>query len=114
MQKNRTSRAKFARISEEMRRLSVLLEEELLQWPDVSARSMFGMRAMYRGEIIFALLPKTKMIERSNAIACKFAGSQINRKGKQWQLFHMENEKSLAEALQILHQAHHKAGMKCT
>jgi TfoX/Sxy family transcriptional regulator of competence genes len=96
-----------------MRRLSVLLEEELLRWPDVAVRSMFGMRAFYRKETIFALLPATKMIDRPNAIAYKFAEkAPTKREGHKWQLFDVENEASLAEALQTLQTAYRKAATK--
>lgn len=67
MKDRHTCRPKFARISEEMRRLAVLPEEELLRRPDVTVRSRFGMRAVYRKETIFALLPKDGVSQsRSN------------------------------------------------
>jgi hypothetical protein len=111
--KQRSSREKFALVPEEMRRLSALLEEELLRWPDVSARSMFGMRAVYRKDVIFALLPESKMIDRPTAIGYKFANrSEARRQGHQWQLFDVRSEADIAEALQILGDAHRKAGAK--
>lgn len=96
-----------------MRRLSTLLEEEILRWPGVTVRSMFGMRAVYRKGIIFALLPETKMIDRPTAIGYKFADrQQARREGHQWQLFDVESEGDLAKALQVLGEAHRKAGAK--
>lgn len=74
---------------------------------------MFGMRAVYRKGVIFALLPETKMIDRSTAIGYKFADRpQARREGHQWQLFDVENEADLAKALQLLGEAHRKAGAK--
>lgn len=74
---------------------------------------MFGMRAIYRKETIFALLPETKMIDRPNAIAFKFADqSQVKREGKKWQLFDVESEANLTQALQVLSEAYHKAKTK--
>lgn len=113
MAKQRSYQPKFARVSEDMRRLAVLLEEEVLRWPGVSSKSMFGMRAIYRNKIIFALLPETKMIDRPNAIAYKFADRhEARREGHQWQLFDVESEVDLTGALQILGEAHCKAGAK--
>jgi hypothetical protein len=111
--KQRPPREKFARVPEEIRRLSVLLEEEALRWPEVSARSMFGMRALYRKGVIFALLPETKMIDRPTAIGYKFADRpEARREGHQWQLFDVGSEADIAGALQILGEAHRKAGAK--
>ena len=53
-------RPKMPRISEEMRRLAVLLGQDLASWPEVSMRPMFGMEAYYRGSKIFAALPRTR------------------------------------------------------
>ena len=49
-------RPKLLPVSEEARRWSVLLESELLSWPAVIAKRMFGFRALYRGKKIFAAL----------------------------------------------------------
>ena len=98
-----------------MRRLSVLLEEEMLRWPGVTVRSMFGMRAVYRKGVIFALLPETKMIDRETAVGYKFADrAQTRREGHQWQLFDVKSKADLAKALQVLGEAHRKAGSKRT
>lgn len=113
MKKQPSIREKFARISDDMRRLSALLEEEVQRWPDVAVRSMFGMRAVYRKKTIFALLPETRMIDRPNAIAYKFADRpQARREGHKWQLFDVHNEADLSGALQILSEAYRKAGAK--
>jgi hypothetical protein len=113
MKKQRSYQPKFARVSEEMRRLAVLLEEEVLRWPDVSIKPMFGMRAIYRNKVIFGLLPETKMINRPDAIAYKFADRpQERRQGHQWQLFDIEDGSRLSEALQILDEAYRKAKAK--
>ena len=38
-------RPKLVPVSEEMKHLCALLAQELLQWPDVTVRPMFGLRA---------------------------------------------------------------------
>src|SRR5205807_9551306 len=50
-------------ISDEMRHLSARLADELVKWPEVTARTMFGFRAFYRGALIFALLPEKRTLE---------------------------------------------------
>jgi len=43
-----------------MRQWSDLLLREILGWPNVSSRPMFGMTAVYRGKAIFGVLPRTR------------------------------------------------------
>lgn len=64
-------RRRLMSVSEEMRRICALLEAELLPWPGVAARAMFGLRAFYRGAVIFALLPNKRALESPNAMAYK-------------------------------------------
>jgi hypothetical protein len=68
---NRGRRPKLVPVPDEMRRISVLLARELLGWSDVCARPMFGLRAFYRGTLIFAMLPEKRALERPRAIAYK-------------------------------------------
>ena len=57
--------------SEEMRAWAAALEEELLTWPQVSIKPMFGFRAAYRGKRIFAALPRTRALVGSNLVEFK-------------------------------------------
>ena len=54
----RRPRPKLPRIPEEMRQRSYLVLREILGWPDVSSRPMFGITAVYRGNAIFGVLPR--------------------------------------------------------
>lgn len=65
------TRPKFARISEEMKQWSALLEAELSGWPAVTTRHMFGMLAFYRKGRIFAALPRTRCFETPRSVAFK-------------------------------------------
>ena len=65
-------RPKLLPVSEEMRRWSALLESELLSWPGVIAKRMFGFRALYRGKRIFAALPNSRGFGPDAAILLKF------------------------------------------
>jgi hypothetical protein len=99
-------RPKLVRPTEETRRLSTLLAEEVLRWPDVKTRKMFGLAAVYRGEIIFGALPVTRAIESPTAIAYKLVGEKI----KGWRLFELSDESGLRAALAVLAEAYECAG----
>ena len=58
--------------SEELRSLMAAIEIEVSGWPGVRVNSMFGMRSIYRGKKIFALLPKTRSLRIGDAIWMKF------------------------------------------
>ena len=87
-------------VSEEMKRFAGLLAEEVLLWPGVTARPMFGLRAFYRGGAIFAMLPDKRAPEKANAIAYKLA---------KWRIFEVRGEGDLKAALGWLERAYGKA-----
>ena len=92
-----------------MRHIAALLAEELLRWPDVSARPMFGMRAFYRRAAIFALLPEKRSLETARAIAYKLPASVIKKEAQKWHSFEMESEQDIAAALTVLEKAYRAA-----
>jgi len=117
------------RISEDMKQWSAMLGTELSDWPQVSTKPMFGMTAYYRGEQIFAVLPKTRAFETSKGIAFRFEhipeklaaelknDSRVitNPIGKKWITFEVENAKDVNAALEWLSRAYEvspKAGAK--
>jgi hypothetical protein len=63
------ARPRLPRVSEEMKRLAGLLEAEMLGWPNVTSRPMFGLNGIYRGPNIFAVLPRTRAVEVPDSIA---------------------------------------------
>ena len=71
-QKPAVPRPKLLPVSEETRRWSALLESELLTWPGVIAKRMFGFRALYRGKRIFAALPNSRGFGPDASILLKF------------------------------------------
>lgn len=91
-----------------MRHISALLTQELLEWPDVSARPMFGLRAFYRSTAIFALLPEKRALESPNAIAYKLAAAGA-KEGEKWRPFELENEQDISAALAVLEKAYRAA-----
>ena len=62
-------RPKLPHVSEEMKRLAELLEAEILSWPNVTSRPMFGLNGIYRGANIFAVLPRTRAMDIPDSIA---------------------------------------------
>jgi len=54
-----------------MREWSSALGTELITWPSVTSRPMFGMTVFYRKRIIFAALPRTRCFETPHSIAFK-------------------------------------------
>jgi hypothetical protein len=61
-------RPKLVRPSEETKQIAALLERELMQWPDVSVRPMFGMHAVYHGAAIFEEAPLYEEAIRRGAV----------------------------------------------
>ena len=97
----------FPKVSDEMKRWSVLLADEIKTWPEVRIGSMFGMTSLYRGKAIFALLPEKRGLEFPNAIALKnLPGAKPKHK---WQSFIIESDNDLRAALEQLEEAYRKA-----
>jgi hypothetical protein len=112
MRKTRASkgqRPRLAPVSEDVSRLSALLAQELLSWPDVRLRAMFGLQAFYRGSVVFAMLPAKRALETPNAIAYKLSGGEQKKEGEKWQLFDLENEGDTGAALVCLNRAYREA-----
>jgi hypothetical protein len=95
---NHGKRPKLPPASNEMRRISALLAEEMSAWPDVTTRPMFGLRAAYGGGVIFALLPDKRSLETPNGLGYK-------KRGK-WMKLQITDEASIGAALAILEKAY--------
>jgi hypothetical protein len=64
-------RPTLPKIPEEMRQWCDLLLEELLRWPNVRSRPMFGMIAVYRGSAIFGAVPRTRAMDNRYGVSFK-------------------------------------------
>lgn len=99
----------------EMQRWSAVLGDEVATWPRVTSRPMFGMTAFYRGEAIFAALPKTRAPETPFSLMVKVPDARSTRlrrgmgPGKGWLTFEMQSEDDLPLALRWLERAYTKA-----
>ena len=117
-------RPKLPRVSEETRRLSALLEAEVLSWPSVTSRPMFGLNGLYRGRKIFAVLPRTRAMDAADSIAFRFstrsqriATRMRNDKrivaptaDAKWISFMIESDSDIHDALNWLELAYREAG----
>lgn len=98
-----------------MRHVSALLERELLSWPGVTSKPMFGMRAVYRRDTIFAILPDKRALESATAIGYKLHGAE-KREGRKWHLGELEIgrdiEFAMAAAMACLEKAYRSAAKR--
>jgi len=125
MQQKRISRGrpKLTRVSEEMKRLAELLEAEMLAWPNVTSRPMFGLNGIYRGSNIFAVLPRTRAMDVPDSIAFRLLKRPRNiidelrnderivasTSEAKWISFAMESDSEIHAALKWLALAYRQA-----
>jgi hypothetical protein len=64
---------KWFPVDDEMRAFSAMLEKEVMDWPDVSKRPMFGYQGLCRDGVIFAALPRSRAIRSPRSILFKLA-----------------------------------------
>ena len=68
--KSKTSgREKLPAVSDQMKAWSAALAAEVADWPRATARSFFGFNALYRGDAIFGMLPRTRSFGNGNLLA---------------------------------------------
>jgi hypothetical protein len=118
-------RPKYPPVSEDMKRWSAMLESELVSWPTISAKSMFGFLSFYRQGTIFAALPRTRGFASSSSLILKFnpmppsllkraktdprMDTRTRLPGKGWFSFELTSESDLGDALSWLNQAYESA-----
>ena len=119
------TRPRLPKITEEMKAWSAALGTEVMTWPGVTTRPMFGLTAVYRARRIFAVLPRTRCMDAPNSIAFKLesAGVRIRARAQRdphisafgmqtarWLSFEMNCDADLHPALQWLSRAYEAAG----
>lgn len=67
--------AKLTHVSEAMKQWCALMETELLSWPNVEARPMFGMLGFYRKGKIFAAVPHGRNPGNTDSVLVKLYGA---------------------------------------
>ncbi len=106
-----------------MRQWSELLLAEIVQWPQVTTRPMFGMTAVYHGNAIFGVLPRTRAMESACSVSFKLprhkpqlakalAGDKrilLPREGARWISFELRDGRDIADALAWFRRAYDAA-----
>ena len=59
-------------VSDQMRAWSAALSDEFRDWPGVTQKSFFGFTALYRGNTMFGLLPRSRSLFKGNAVVIRF------------------------------------------
>jgi alpha-beta hydrolase superfamily lysophospholipase len=108
-----------------MKAWAAALEAEVLSWPQVTAKPMFGFLAVYRKGKIFAALPRTRTMNTPNSVAFKLESpsarirQRIERDPRihaaefaqaRWMTCEMSTDADLRQALYWLNQAYGSAG----
>ena len=105
-------RPRLLKIDTEMQRWCALLEQELLAWPEVSTKPLFGMIGFYHGKSIFAAIPRTRAAESGRSLLIKLPGLNAKRlkpasgPGSGWVTFELESANDITEALTWLERAY--------
>jgi hypothetical protein len=98
-----------------MQRWCAELEDEVSQWPGISSRPMFGLLAFYRGDTIFAAVPRTHAVRTPFSLLLKLDDAGDDRltpssgPGRRWVSFEMTSADDIAPALEFLGRAYEKA-----
>jgi len=82
MKRTRTPRVKLPPVSEQMKAWSAALAAEVADWPHVSARSFFGFTALYRGDKMFAALPRTRAMGTPNSLVFKLVETTVGDRAR--------------------------------
>ena len=116
-------RPNLPRIPEEMRQWSDLLLREVLGWPDVSSRPMFGMTGVYRGNAIFGVLPRTRAMDTPYSVSFRVVSPNLSLKKRlradsrilpstrdaKWISFELQSGDDLPDAIGWFEQAYRLA-----
>ena len=114
-----------------MKAWSTALAAETVDWPHLTQRSFFGFTAFYRGDKIFALLPRSRNLESANTIAFKIESpmssirerlssderigsmeGSMEKDNARWHTFLLSSNADLHDALDWLGHAYTAAGKR--
>ena len=96
--------------SEGLKPYVAFLERELLSWPRVTAKPMFGLTAYYRGPHIFAALPRTRALDSPDSVSYKLpSGKGRGAPGQGWKSIEIVSDADLRQALAAFHRAYQEA-----
>lgn len=111
-------------VGEQMKAWSAALAAEVSDWPKVTARSFFGFTAFYRGESMFAALPRTRAMLTPNSLVLKLPDAGVplqkrltsdprigsmNMNKARWYTFELTSDSDLHDALDWISRAYDAA-----
>ena len=120
MASEKALREKLLPVSEQMKAWASALASELGEWPQVRQKSFFGFTALYRGKILFGLLPRTRSIFQPSMVAFRINSptarvrsalendpriSAFDKAKRRWFAFEVTSNSDLHDALTYLGQA---------
>ena len=96
-----------------------------MSWPEVTAKPMFGMVALYRGSAIFAALPRTRAMGTACSVSfklppltpklqeqltrdCRVVGAE--ERMEKWISFEVSSPTDVTDALEWFGRAYRQAG----
>jgi hypothetical protein len=100
-----------------MKAWSAALAVEVADWPRATARSFFGFNALYRGDNIFGMLPRTRSFGNGNLLALRIDDAterlkarlerdsrigSIDQNNTRWFTFELSSDADLHAALDWL------------
>jgi len=114
--------AKLYRPTEELVAWAGMLAAEVGSWPRVRSKPMFGLVSFYRGNRIFAALPRTRALDSPHSITFKFHGeSAAARRARKelqphaargWASFELHSAEDMNQALEWLELAYRCARVR--
>lgn len=126
--KGKTSRReKLPPASDQIKAWSAALASEVAEWPRATTRSFFGFNALYRGENIFAALPRTRSFGNGNLLAFRIDAvtdrlkarlandpriGSIDQNNRRWFTFELSSDADLHAALEWLGAAYQAASKR--
>jgi hypothetical protein len=113
--------------SDQMKAWSAALAVEVADWPRATARSFFGFNALYRGDNIFGMLPRTCSFGNGNLLAFRIDDvterlktrlqkdpriGSFDKKNTRWFTFELSSDTDLHAALDWLGAAYQAASKR--
>lgn len=120
MKIEKAQREQLPPLSEQMKAWATALAAEFGEWPQVTQKSFFGFTALYRGKLMFGLLPRTRSIFKGNAVAFRIESANrttqsllqkdprvaaFDKDRTRWFTFELSRDADLHDALEYLGRA---------
>jgi hypothetical protein len=91
---------------EEIRDWCSILSQEMMHWPGVKMRHVFGTRAFYHRKVMFAMLPDKRCLDSSTAISFIASPNGETTREVNWETFELTDRHLVDAALVTLEEAY--------